>query len=224
MNIAENYLTIRKRIPEHVALVLACKKRTVQELKELIAAGATDFGENYVQEAEKHITELGPLARQVRWHMIGALQKNKMNKAIRLFDRVQTVQSPEHAAAMEKRCADTGKKMGVLIEVNIGEETAKAGILPELEAIQTLARRFADFEYLSLEGLMTMGPFWGDAEGLRPYFRKTREIYDRIAALNLPNTRMRYLSMGMSDSYEVAIEEGSNMIRLGTVIFGPRPV
>ncbi|MDM8535477.1 YggS family pyridoxal phosphate-dependent enzyme [Desulfobacterales bacterium HSG17] len=222
MTIAENYLKIRRSVPDHVTIVLACKKRTPEEVTEVIDAGATDLGENYVQEGEKMFDALGDKADKPRWHMIGPLQKNKINKALRIFDTVQTVHSADQAAAINKRAQALGKKVAVFIEINIGEESAKSGITAEYEAVKSLAEDIVKLRALNLEGLMTMGPFYGDPEALRPYFRRTKEIFDKIKALNLPDTNIEYLSMGMSDSYKVAIEEGSNMIRLGTIVFGLR--
>ena len=223
MSIAETYRKIRQQVPEHVHIVLACKKRTVQEVAEVIDAGATDLGENYVQEGETLFDALGDKVNKVRWHMIGPLQKNKINKALRIFDMVQTVHSADQADAIDKRAGNISKRISVLIEVNIGEESAKAGVPPEYGAVESLARHISAFPHIHLEGLMTMGPFGCSTEELRPYFRKTKEIYDRIRDLNLPDTEMKYLSMGMSDSWQVAIEEGSTMIRVGTIVFGQRP-
>jgi hypothetical protein len=210
-------------VPAHVTIVLACKKRHPDEVRAVIEAGATDLGQNYVQEAESIIEALGDQAAAVRWHMIGPLQKNKINKALRLFDVVQTVSSPKQAREIQKRAAVMGKLLSVCIEVNIGAESAKSGVTPERDDVVALAREIAPMENLRLEGLMTMGPFFEDPEAIRPYFRKTREIFDHIRSLGEPGTDLSVLSMGMSDSYEVAIEEGSTMVRLGTIVFGPRP-
>jgi len=223
MSIAENYEKIRKEIPDHVTLVVAAKQRTKEEIEELIEAGATDLGENYVQEAQEMHEQLGEKAKKVRWHMIGNLQTNKINKVIPIFDVIQTVDSYEKAQAIDKRVEVAGKTiMPVYIEINIGEEIQKAGIKPEYEVIENLVKQISGLSHLSLEGLMTMGPRFGDPENSRPYFRKTKEIFDQIKKLNLPNVSMKTLSMGMTNSYKVAIEEGSNMVRIGTAIFGER--
>ena len=222
MSIAENYQKIREEIPDNVTIVLAGKTRTLEEIEEVIEAGATDIGENYVQEAEKMYDSLGKKAKKVRWHMIGYLQKNKINKALRIFDVMQTVDSLEKAVNINKRAKETGKAISVYVEINIGSEMTKAGIKPEYEVVKNLVREISKLEYLSLEGLMTMGPRFGNPEDSRSYFRETKEIFERIKALNLPRVKMETLSMGMSNSYKVAIEEGSNMIRLGTVVFGER--
>ena len=223
MSIAENYKKIRKEIPDYVILVVAAKKRTKEEVEELIEAGATDLGENYVQEAQEMHEQIRERAKKVKWHMIGHLQKNKINKVIPIFDVIQTVDSYEKAKAIDKRVEAAGKTiMPVYIEINIGEEIQKAGIKPEYNVIENLVKQISGLSHLSLEGLMTMGPRFGDPENSRPYFRRTKEIFDKIKKLNLPNVNMKTLSMGMTNSYKVAIEEGSNMVRIGTAIFGER--
>ncbi len=222
MHVAENYQRIREEVPDNVTIVLAGKTRTPEEIREVIEAGATDIGENYVQEAEKMYDSLGEETKKVRWHMIGHLQKNKINKALRIFDVMQTVDSLEKAIDINKRAKETGRTVSVYIEINIGSEMTKAGIKPEYEVVENLVREISELEYLNLEGLMTMGPRFGDPKDSRPYFRETKDIFERIKALNLSRVKMETLSMGMSNSYKFAIEEGSNMVRLGTVVFGER--
>ena len=220
--IKENYEKIRKEIPENVTIVLAAKTRTPEEVKEVIESGATDLGENYVQEAWEMINAIGDEAKKVKWHMIGHLQKNKINKALRIFDVIQTVDSLEKAIDINKRVEKFNKIIPVFIEINIGSEITKFGMKPDYKAIEDLAKEISELPYLRLEGLMTMGPRTGNPEDVRPYFKKTREFFEKIKLLNLENVNMKYLSMGMSNSYKVAIEEGSNMVRLGTIIFGER--
>jgi len=228
MSIAENYKKIRKEIPGHVTLVIAAKQRTKEEIEELIEAGATDLGENYVQEAQEMHEQLGEITKKVKWHMIGHLQKNKINKVIPIFDIIQTVDSYEKAQAIDKRVEAAGKTiMPVYIEINIGSEDSKAGIKPDEhepfeEYIKNLIKNISKLEHIRVEGLMTMGPRFGDPENSRQYFKRTKEIFDNIKKLNLPNVNMKTLSMGMTNSYKVAIEEGSNMVRIGTAIFGER--
>ena len=223
MSIAENYEKIRKEIPDYVTLVVAAKQRTKEEIEELIEAGATDLGENYVKEAQEMHEQIGEKAKKVKWHMIGYLQTNKINKVIPIFDVIQTVDSYEKAQAIDKRVEAAGKTiMPVYIEINIGEEIQKAGIKPEYGVIENLVKQISGLSHLSLKGLMTMGPRFGDPENSRPYFRRTKEIFDKIKKLNLPNVSMKTLSMGMTNSYKVAIDEGSNMVRIGTAIFGER--
>ncbi|MCD6353618.1 MAG: YggS family pyridoxal phosphate-dependent enzyme [Proteobacteria bacterium] len=222
MSIKENYQKIREEIPDDVTIVLAAKKRTPEEIVEVMEAGATDIGENYLQEAEEMYNALREDAKKVRWHMIGTLQKNKINKALQIFDVIQTVDSLDKAVAVNKRAERMGKIMPVYIEINIGSEMTKSGVEPVYSVIENLIKEMSTLECLSVEGLMTMGPRFGNSEESRPNFRKTKEIFERIKALGLPGVRMKTLSMGMSNAYKVAIEEGSNMVRLGTIVFGER--
>lgn len=223
MSIKDNFLEIRNEIPDNVKIVLAAKKRSVQEIKEVIDAGATDLGENYIQEFEAMYNALDDdYKKRVRWHMIGSLQKNKINKLLPIVDVVQTIDSYEKADAINKRAERINKKIEVLIEINIGSEITKSGLAPEYEAVQEVVKKIAELEFIKVKGLMTMGPRFGDPEDSRLYFRKTKEIFDKLKALNIANTDFEFLSMGMSNSYKVAIEEGSNIIRPGTIIFGQR--
>jgi len=228
MSISTNYIKIRQEIPKEVTIVLSVKTRTIEQIEEAIDAGVTDIGQNYVQEAGQMYSALKKKAAKVRWHMIGHLQTNKINKALRVFDVIQTVDSLEKAAATDKRVERAGKEIvPVYIEINIGSEFSKAGIKPAEhepfdEYMEKLAGDISALGHLSLEGLMTMGPRFGNPEDVRPYFRRTRRIFERIKALDLPNVDMKHLSMGMTNSYRIAIEEGSNMIRIGTAIFGER--
>ena len=226
MSIAQNYKRHRQEIPDNVTIVLAAKARSKEEIEQAIDAGVADIGENYVQEAGQMYSALQKKVAKVRWHMIGHLQTNKINKALRIFDVIQTVDSLEKAAAIDKRVERATKKVvPVYIEINIGNEDSKSGIKPEEhepfeEYIEKLVRDMSALIHLRLEGLMTMGPRFGDPQNVRPYFKRTRKIFERIKGLDLPNVDMKYLSMGMTNSYKVAIEEGSNMIRIGTAIFG----
>ncbi|MBN1128587.1 MAG: YggS family pyridoxal phosphate-dependent enzyme [Chitinispirillaceae bacterium] len=215
MDITERYRQIRKEIPGHVAVVIAAKTRSAEDVRHAIEAGATDIGENYVQEAERIRQELGPAAGSVRWHLIGHLQKNKVNKALPLFDVFQTVDSVPLAESINKRADGI---VPVYIEINSGREPQKSGALPE--DAEQLIRSIALFDKIKVEGLMTMGPRFGDPEDARPYFRITKELFDHISALKVPRVEMKVLSMGMSNSYRIAIEEGSTMVRLGTTLFG----
>ena len=228
MSISTNYVKIRQEIPKEVTIVLSVKTRTVEQIEEVIDAEVTDIGQNYVQEAGQMYSALQKKATKVKWHMIGHLQTNKINKALRIFDVIQTIDSLEKATAIDKRVENVGKKIiPVYIEINIGSEFSKAGIKPIdhepfEEYMEELARNISALGHLKLAGLMTMGPRFGNPEDVRPYFRRTRKIFERIKALDLPNVDMKYLSMGMTNSYKVAIEEGSNMVRIGTAIFGKR--
>jgi len=217
--IAENVQRILRELPPGVLLEAAAKGRSPEEVREAIAAGVRIIGENYVQEAERVLKVVGR-PPGVRWHMIGHLQRNKAKKAVELFDLIETVDSVELAAELEKRCARAGRTMPILIEINSGREPQKAGVHPE-EA-EDLLREIARFPHLKVKGLMTMGPWVEDPEAIRPYLRETRQLFDRLKALALPGVEMELLSMGMSDTYRVAIEEGANLVRIGTAIFGPR--
>jgi PLP dependent protein len=222
MSILENYRKIRNEIPDHVKIVIAGKTKTKAEILEAMEAGATDLGENYVQEAEEMYKSLGEKAKCFKWHMIGNMQKNKINKVLKIFDIVQTVDSFKMARDIDTRAQIIDKVMPVLIEINIGSEITKSGVAPEYSVIESLAKEISELKNLRLEGFMTMGPRTGNPEKIRPYFRKTKQIFDKIREQNIPNTDLQILSMGMSNSYKIAIEEGSNMIRPGTVIFGER--
>jgi len=208
---------IRKEIPEDVKILGASKTRTIEEVRAAQAAGLFTFGHNYVQEAQAMI----PLADfDAKWHMIGHLQRNKARLAVELFDVVETLDSLRLAKELEKRCAGIRKKMPVLIEVNSGREENKTGLMSE--EVETLSEWLSQQTYLHLVGLMTMGPLTGDPELSRPYYKETRRLYEEIQRQQFSNVEMRVLSMGMSNSYKVAIEEGANLVRLGTLIFGPR--
>jgi hypothetical protein len=197
----------------------AAKTREPREIAEAIEAGIEIIGENYVQEAERVFQQIG---HQAAWHFIGHLQKNKVKKAVEIFDMIETVDSLEIAAEIDKRCAAAGKIMPVLIEINSGREPHKSGVFPEVA--EALAAGIADLGNIHVSGLMTMGPPVDSAGESRTYFKQTKQLFDRIKALALPNIEMKYLSMGMTDSYRVAIEEGANIVRIGSKIFGERDV
>jgi pyridoxal phosphate enzyme (YggS family) len=215
--IRDNVKSILQEIPAGVELVAAAKQQTPEKIKAAIEAGIKFIGENYIQEAVAAFEVIGPL---VSWSFIGHLQKNKAKKAIEIFDLIETVDSAELAEEINKRAALQGKIMPVLIEVNSGREPQKFGVFPE--KVEEAARAIAGFPNLKLAGLMTMGPAEGNPEDARPYFRETRQLYDYLKNVNLPQVDLHILSMGMTNSYRVAIEEGATRIRLGTKIFGPR--
>jgi pyridoxal phosphate enzyme (YggS family) len=216
-SIVESVQRILAELPGGVTLVAAAKGRSVEDVRAAIHAGIAHVGHNYVREA----ADMGPLVPEtVRWHMIGHLQSNKVKVAVQLFDMIETLDSWKLAQEVERRCAALGKQMAVLIEVNSGREANKSGVLPE--DVYDLARRVSTLPHLHLQGLMTMGPRFGDPEEARPYFRATKETYERLAEAGIPNVEMRYLSMGMSNSFRVAIQEGANVVRVGTLLFGER--
>ena len=213
----ENVTKILAELPTGVDLVAAAKTREPEELLEAMQSGVKTIGENYVQEAEKKYEVVGG---KVRWHFIGHLQKNKVKKAVRIFDMIETVDSVEIAKEIDKRCSQIDKVMPILIEINSGREEQKSGVLPE--NAEQLIKEISGLQHMAVMGLMTMGPRFGDPEDSRPYFVETRKIFDKIKKLNIPNIEMRYLSMGMTNSYKIAIEEGANIVRIGTKIFGER--
>lgn len=215
--IKDNMKEILEELPEGVELVGAAKTRAPDEILECVEAGLKIIGENYVQEAERAFQMIGDKAK---WHMIGHLQSNKAKKAVKIFDMIETVDSIKLAKAIDKACADIGKVILVLIEINSGEEIQKAGVLPE-DAV-SLVRDISELKNIKIMGLMTMGPFAGDPENARPYFQKTKKLFEEIKKIDLPGVEMEYLSMGMSNSYKVALEEGANMVRIGTKLFGER--
>jgi pyridoxal phosphate enzyme (YggS family) len=215
--IKDNVKVILEELPEGVGLVGAAKTRTPEEILEAVEAGLKIVGQNYVQEAEKAFQVIGD---RVEWHLIGHLQSNKAKKAVKIFDMIETVDSVKLAKAIDKACESLGKVMPVLIEINSGEETQKAGVLPQ-DAIG-LIRELSGLKNVKVMGLMTMGPFSGDPEDARPYFRKTRDLFEELKRLALPGVEMKCLSMGMSNAYRVAMEEGANMVRIGTRLFGER--
>ena len=217
MTIRENVTRLLSELPEGVKLEAAAKTRLPTEILEVIEAGVSIIGENYVQEAERAHQLIGDKAK---WHFIGHLQKNKVKRAVKICDMIESVDSLEIAKEIDKRCGQIGKIMPVLIELNSGREPQKAGVFPET-AIE-LATKISTLPNIRVMGLMTMGPLLGNPQGLRPYFRETRRIFDNMKKLNLPDVDMKYLSMGMTDSYQVALEEGANMVRIGTKIFGER--
>lgn len=216
--IGVNVAEILKELPPGVTLVGAAKTRTPAEMLEAVEAGLTILGHNYVQEAEKAFEQIGSKAK---WHMIGHLQSNKAKKAVRIFDMIETVDTLKLARAIDKACANLDKTMPVLIEINSGEESQKAGVLPK-DAL-SLIQEMAGLEHIEVQGLMTMGPFTGDPEAARPYFTTTKRLFDEVSRTGIAGVHMTYLSMGMSNSYQVAMQEGANMIRIGTRLFGERP-
>ncbi len=215
--IEENVEKILNELPEGVTLVGAAKNRTPEEIQEAVDAGVKIIGENYIQEAERAFKVIG---KRVKWHLIGPLQRNKAKKAVEIFDMIETVDSVRIAREIDKRCKAIGKIMPVLIEINSGREEQKAGVFPE-DALE-LVKEISGLPSIRIVGLMTMGPRLGNPEDSRPYFIKTRKIFEKIKSLNLPGVEMKYLSMGMTNSYKIAIEEGANMVRIGTLIFGER--
>ena len=215
--IEASVIEIRHSLPPGVLLVAAAKTRLPREVRAAIHAGIKIVGYNYIQEAESMYQIIGG---EVQWHMIGHLQRNKVKNAVRLFDMIETIDSVQLAEAVNNRCVLEDKVMPVLIEINSGKESNKTGVLPE--DVDKLIMQIHDLPNLRVQGLMTMGPRFGNPEDARPYFKATRSAFDRLSRAGIPNVEMRHLSMGMSNSYKIAIEEGANMVRVGTKLFGER--
>ena len=215
--ISENIKTILAELPQGVELVVATKERSSDEIKEALRAGAKIIGENYLKEAKAKFELIG---KEARWHFIGHLQRNKVKQAVKIFDLIETLDSLELAAVLDKECKKIAKVMPVLIEVNSASEPQKQGVLPE--DVEGFLNELLSFSNLKVVGLMTMGPWLENPEEIRPYFRKTKELFDKIKASYQGKIELQYLSMGMSSSWKIAIEEGANIVRIGTAIFGGR--
>lgn len=226
--IAERTRNLLALVPDHVTVLAAAKTRSAEEIHTALRAGISLLGANYVHEAKAQQEALStqiaaqssPTTSPV-WHMIGHLQRNKVSEAVHLFDMIQTVDSLRLARRIDTTCEKIDRIMPILIEVNSAREPQKAGVLPE--DVLALVRTLAPLHSIEIRGLMTMGPYLEEPERIRPYFRETRQLFDEIAASSIPGVKMEILSMGMSDSYRIAIEEGATLIRLGTTLFGPRP-
>ena len=212
------------RDPSGITLIAISKTHPASVVKELIAVGATDLGENRVQEAETKIPQVGRSEAErpsPRWHLVGHLQANKARKALGLFDVIHSLDSIELARRLDRLCVEVGREsLPLLIQVDLGHEESKSGVgeqeLPQLvETVQQLER-------LELIGLMTLPPFFEDPKQARPYFRRLRELRDELARKGAFGERSGELSMGMTHDFAVAIEEGATMVRIGTAIFGER--
>ena len=215
--IKDSVKTILEEIPQGVTLVAAAKTRSLEEVRAAVDAGIRHVGYNYIQEALPIIDAIGD---RVQWHMIGHLQTNKAKYVAERFDMCQTVDSWRLAKYLDHRCEMVGRTLPVLVEVNSGEESNKTGVPPE--KVEALVEKIARLKNLHLQGLMTMGPRFGDPEKSRPYFQLTSEVYEHLRARQLDSVEMKVLSMGMSNAYKVAIEEGANLVRIGTKLFGAR--
>jgi PLP dependent protein len=203
-----------------VRLVAATKTVTVERIAEGVRAGLSILGENRVQEALPKIAAF--TQRPVHWHFIGQLQRRKVRSVIGLFDMIHSVDSLELAQEINRRAGEAGLRQNILLEVNVGREATKAGFLPE-DVVRS-APMMAQLPHTCIKGLMAIPPPTVDPDSARPYFRKLYDLARQIATLNLPSVKMDELSMGMSHDYEVAIEEGATLVRVGTAIFGTRHV
>jgi pyridoxal phosphate enzyme (YggS family) len=223
-SVKENLLKVRERIeraaqkagrdPKEIELVAVSKTVEIDRIKEAIEAGASILGENYVQEAQKKIEVLG---KRVSWHFIGHLQSNKAKYAVRLFDAIHSIDSIPLAEELDRRAEHSDRVIKVMIEVNLSKEATKFGT--DEERVLNLAGRIRNLGHLSLEGLMTMPPYFDSPEMGRPYYVALRELKEKMIQEGIP---LKKLSMGMSNDFEIAIEEGATYVRVGTAIFGPR--
>ena len=227
MTIAENLSSIQERIgkaalragrdPAEIRLVAVSKTVSAESIQQAIAAGVTLLGENYVQEARNKIACIG---KQVEWHFIGHLQSNKARYAVELFSMIHSVDRLSLAEELDHAANKHGKIVPILIQVNISGEESKSGIDPQ-ETLQLL-KRIAGLQHLSIQGLMTMPPWFENPEDSRPYFSSLRKLREKLSREKIPGVALQELSMGMSGDFEVAIEEGATLMRIGTAIFGPR--
>jgi PLP dependent protein len=231
MTIGDNIAAIRERIAgaaqragrsaSDIALMAVTKTHPAERIVEAYEAGHRLFGENRVQEFAEKFPALTNLP-DADFHMIGHLQSNKAGKAVEVFHAVDSLDSAKLGERLNAAAAKAGKTIDVLIEINIGGEEVKSGIAPDSVELEELLAAVPAWESVRVRGLMTVPPFTEDPEGARPYFRRLRELRDCLAARNLPAVSLDQLSMGMSHDFEVAIEEGSTCVRVGTAIFGAR--
>ncbi|NOZ64356.1 MAG: YggS family pyridoxal phosphate-dependent enzyme [Caldiserica bacterium] len=228
MSIRENIEEVKRRVEkalsragrttEDIVILAATKTVEVERIREAVEAGIREIGENRVQEAQSKIESLE--REGLRWHMIGRLQRNKVKYAVRLFDMIQSVDSLSLCEELEKRLSRAGKELEILVEVNIGGEPTKGGIIPE--ELGSFLGKIGGFPHIKCKGLMTIPPWFENPEKVRPYFARMYAIWEKVKEAGFPGVEMKYLSMGMSEDFEIAIEEGANMIRVGRAIFGER--
>jgi pyridoxal phosphate enzyme (YggS family) len=229
MGIAEAFRKVQSQIvhaamksgrnPAHIKLVAVTKTVDMPEIIEAIQAGAVILGENRVQEAQKKVKsyKLGLMNDKIEWHLIGNLQKNKARTAVALFDLIHSVDSAGLAEEVDNHARKTGKKQRILVQVKLSDEATKHGITEN--NLMDLLTKIAKMDCLTMEGLMTMPPYFEDPENTRPYFRKLKQLADKAIEKGFV---LHELSMGMSNDFEVAIEEGATLVRVGTAIFGER--
>nr|MQY53176.1 YggS family pyridoxal phosphate-dependent enzyme [Bacillota bacterium] len=225
MSLRENLERIKEKIrvkselvgrdPQKITLVTVTKTVEADRVEEAIAAGVNIIGESRVQEAKEKYEKV---ESRVIWHLVGHLQRNKAKDAVKIFDLIHSVDSAKLAKEIDKQARKVGKRQKILIEVNVSGEESKYGLSPE--GVIPFLQEVSGLPNIKVEGLMTMAPLYENPEDCRPCFRKLRELIEKVKAKNIKNVEMTYLSMGMSNDFEVAIEEGSNMVRIGRAIFG----
>lgn len=232
MSIADNIALVRERMQHaavsagrdagEVRLMAVCKTKPVADIREAFSSGLALFGENRVQEMAAKAPSLGDLSG-AKFHMIGHLQSNKARLAAQLFSAIDSLDSRKLGDRLNAAAAEFHKNLDILIEINTGGEAAKSGVAPASAELEEILAAAPDWTSLRIRGLMTVPPYTEDPEGSRPYFRQLRELRDSIAARRLDAISMDQLSMGMSHDFQIAIEEGSTCVRVGTAIFGERP-
>ncbi len=208
------------RDPREITIVAVTKGRSAEEIKEALDSGLTDIGENRVQEALLKYSALTPGTRHpapIQWHLVGHLQTNKAKEAVKIFSLIHSLDSRHLAEEMNKQAAKINKLQDVLIEVNVSGEASKFGIKPE--ETMDFIKGISGLKGINIKGLMTIAPIAGNPENSRPYFRRLRELKDKINSLAISNFQLSTLSMGMSDDFEAAIEEGATMVRIGRALF-----
>lgn len=225
MSIRENLERIKEKIrvkselvgrdPQEITLVAVTKTVEADRIEEAIAAGVNIIGESRIQEAKEKYRKV---ESRIIWHLVGHLQRNKAKDAVKIFDLIHSVDSAELAKEIDKQAKKIGKIQKILVEANVSGEESKYGLNPE--GVITFLQEVSGLPNIKVEGLMTMAPFYENPEDCRPCFRKLRELIEEVKAKNIKNVEMTYLSIGMSNDFEVAIEEGSNMVRIGRAIFG----
>ena len=216
MSIAENYNIIKEKLPSEIKLIAVSKTKTVEDIKKIYDVGCRDFGENKVQEL---LNKYDKLPEDIKWHLIGHLQTNKVKYLPNLVYLIHSLDSIKLLNEIEKQFSKCNKVANVLIQINIGKEEAKTGL--NIEDLDELISEVEKCNFVKVKGLMATIPK-GNEESCRYYFKKMKEIFDNLTNKEFENISMEYLSIGMSGDYEYAIEEGSNMIRLGSKIFGKR--
>jgi len=225
MSIRENLERIKEKIrvkselvgrdPQEITLVAVTKTVEADRIEEAIAAGVNIIGESRIQEAKEKYRKV---ESRIIWHLVGHLQRNKAKDAVKIFDLIHSVDSAELAKEIDKQAKKIGKIQKILVEANVSGEESKYGLNPE--GVITFLQEVNGLPNIKVEGLMTMAPFYENPENCRPCFRKLKELVEEVKAKNIKNVEMTYLSIGMSNDFEVAIEEGSNMVRIGRAIFG----
>jgi PLP dependent protein len=214
--ISENIKTIAKDLPPDVTLIAVSKTRTVEEMKEAYDVGIRDFGENKVQEIQEKYEAFG---ETIRWHLIGHLQRNKVKYILGKVHLIHSLDSVKLLNEIETQCSKKDLTVDALIQINIGREESKSGIL--IEDLDNLLKECGNCKFVNIKGLMSIIPK-GDEDSCRSYFKELKTIWNRLKGGNYQNVEMKYLSMGMSEDYKIAVQEGSNMIRVGQGIFGKR--